>query len=214
MKHQMNKENEKMATSHTRRYNPPPLSTGNNNQLLSAKIVPPLPKLSPPLRSSRPRQPVSAATTAASRARAAGDRLQNSTSKGKPSEQWMGKPYDANKEHNKRKIPELGKVDFAARRARIQQAISQNLDETKSHDDLKSRSRSRSRQVSVDKSSQAVAGAASDSVATEQEPQQQPVDDTNTAPVEEKMEITTERPRGLSLDTNAALQARGLLDPE
>jgi hypothetical protein len=214
MKHQMNKENEKTATSHTRRYNPPPLSAGNNNQLLSAKIVPPLPKLSPPLRSSRPRQPVSAATTAASRARAAGDRLQNSTSKGKPSEQWMGKPYDANKEHNKRKIPELGKVDFAARRARIQQAISQNLDETKSHDDLKSRSRSRSRQLSVDKSSQAVAGAANDSVATEQEPQQQPADDTNTAAVEQEMEITTERPRGLSLDTNAALQPRGLLDPE
>ena len=74
MKHQTNKENEKTTPSHTRRYNPPPLTAGNNNQLLSAKIVPPPPKLSPPLRSSRPRQPVSAATTAASRARAAGDR--------------------------------------------------------------------------------------------------------------------------------------------
>ncbi|GAB7332994.1 hypothetical protein MBLNU13_g04691t1 [Cladosporium sp. NU13] len=213
MKHHTNKENEKTTPSQTRRYNPPPLSAGNNNQLLSAKIVPPPPKLSPPLRSSRPRQPVSAATTAASRARAAGDRLQNSTARGKPSEQWMGKPYDANKEHNKRKIPELGKVDFAARRARIQQAISQNLDETKSQDDLKSRSRSRSRQVSVDQSPPAVAGAANDTVVNVEELQQQPVDNTNTV-VEEKMEIRTERPRGLSLDTNAALQPRGLLDPE
>jgi hypothetical protein len=214
MKHQMNKENDKTATSQTRRYNPPPLSTGNNNQLLSAKIVPPPPKLSPPLRSSRPRQPVSAATTAASRARAAGDRLQNSTARGKPSEQWMGKPYDASKEQSRRKIPELGKVDFAERRARIQQAISQNLDETKSQDDLKNRSRSRSRQVSVEENPQAVSGAVDDNAANEKDQQQQPEGDTSTVAIEERTDISMERPRGLSLDTSTARQPRGLLDPE
>ena len=142
-KHYTNKENDKplAATTPNRRYNPPTLSAGNNHQLLSAKIVPPPPKLSPPLRSSRPRQTVSAATTAASRARAAGDRSQTPTARGKPSEQWLGKPYDAQKEHTRRRIPELGKVDFAERRARIQQAISQNLEENKSQDEM-NRSRS------------------------------------------------------------------------
>lgn len=213
MKHHMNKENEKVTTPQSRRYNPPPLSSGNNNQLLSAKIVPPPPKLSPPLRSSRPRQPVSAATTAASRARAAGDRLHNSTTRSKPSEQWMGKPYDANKEHNRRKIPELGKVDFAERRARIQQAISQNLDET---NDLKNRSRSRSRQPSAEQHPQAVLGAANDHATNEQlqNPMECPEGDTNAVAIQEKTEIMTQRPRGLSLDTNAARQPRGLLDPE
>jgi hypothetical protein len=214
MKHHVNKENDKAPTStHNRRYNPPPLAGGKNNQLLSAKIVPPPPKLSPPLRSSRPRQAVSAATTAASRARAAGDRLPNSTTRGKPSEQWMGKPYDANKEHTRRKIPELGKVDFAERRARIQQAISQNLDETKSQDDLKNRSRSRSRQVSVEEDPQAVPGA-DEANEQYQHLMEQPSDHIMKADAQEKAEAVMERPRGLSLDTTAARQPRGLLDPE
>jgi hypothetical protein len=211
-KHQTNKENEKtQSTTQNRRYNPPPLSASNNNQLLSAKIVPPPPKLSPPLRSSRPRQPVSAATTAASRARAAGDRLQN-----KPSEQWMGKPYDANKEQNRRKIPELGKVDFAERRARIQQAISQNLDENKSQDDVRSESRSRSRQVSREKSPQAVAGAARSSAVYGQYSHlaEQPSGDMDNDGVQDKPQTATERPRGLSLDTNTVRHPGGSLDPE
>lgn len=126
----------------------------------------------------------------------------------------MGKPYDAHKEHTRRKIPELGKVDFAERRARIQQAISQNLDETKSQDDLKKRSISQSRKVSAEEDSQAVSGAANDDVIHEQHPAQQSNIDSSPAPAEGKTDVATERPRGLSLDTNAARQPRGLLDPE
>lgn len=212
-KHHANKENEKIATQHSRRYNPPPLTASNNNQLLSAKIVAPPPKLSPPLRSSRPRQPVSAATTAASRARAAGDRPPN-MNKDKPSEQWLGKPYDQQKEHTKRRIPELGKVDFAERRARIQQAISQNIEETRSQDDLKSRSRSRSRQASEETSPQAVAGASQ--YGTNEVDQHQAAvlnRETESMDAHQTSEPVTERPRGLSLDTSALRQARGLLDP-
>ncbi|KAK3718886.1 hypothetical protein LTR37_004802 [Vermiconidia calcicola] len=120
------------------RYHPPPVSTSSNGQTLSAKIVAPLPKTSPPLRSSRPRQPVSSATTSASRARAA-DRYHGQVSRDgrRPSEQWLGQPYDPQKERSKRKIPELGKIDFEARRERIQKAISQNLEETRSAESLR-----------------------------------------------------------------------------
>jgi hypothetical protein len=219
-KHYTNKENEKplTATPPNRRYNPPPMLAGNNNQLLSAKIVPPPPKLSPPLRSSRPRQTVSAATTAASRARAAGDRSQTPTARGKPSEQWLGKPYDAQKEHTRRRIPELGKVDFAERRARIQLAISQNLEENKSHDEM-NRSRSRSRHSSAHEISQAEPGAANDEMRDEVHEQQRseaPDQEKSMLNAPQKMEpvIAIERPRGLSLDTSIAHQPRGLLDHE
>jgi hypothetical protein len=215
-KHYTNKENDKplAATTPNRRYNPPTLSAGNNHQLLSAKIVPPPPKLSPPLRSSRPRQTVSAATTAASRARAAGDRSQTPTARGKPSEQWLGKPYDAQKEHTRRRIPELGKVDFAERRARIQLAISQNLEENKSQDEM-NRSRSRSRQSSAQEMPQAESGAADDETTNEVDEQRSEVPEHETNVQEEmKPVIAIERPRGLSLDTSITNQPRGLLEHE
>ncbi|KAI5358662.1 putative DH domain, BAR domain, AH/BAR domain superfamily protein [Septoria linicola] len=137
------------STSFSRnRYVPPPLPTASANQLLSAKIVAPLPKTSPPLRSSRPRQPVSAATTSASRARAAERFVNpnaNSRDARRPSEQWLGKPYDPQKERSRRKIPELDKVDFASRRARIQKAITASLKSNDSYEGLRSASRSQSR---------------------------------------------------------------------
>ena len=88
------------------------------NPHLKAYISAPVPLKSPPLRSSRPRQPVSSATTAASRARAV-ERLagngNGSSSKGR--------------EHKLRHYPELGGVDFAARRQKIQQAFTKTVQE-------------------------------------------------------------------------------------
>ncbi|KXL42024.1 hypothetical protein M433DRAFT_150138 [Acidomyces richmondensis BFW] len=168
------------------RYHPPPIST--QNQTLSAKIVAPLPKTSPPLRSSRPRQPVSSATTSASRARAAGvaERLHNPTNKDlrRPSEQWLGKPYEPHKERT-RKIPELGKIDFAERRARIQKAISQNLEENKSRDNT----RSQSRKGSLEVGEQIRAGAES-------------IERGSSNETEVNAKSTT-RARGISLNTSA-----------
>lgn len=134
------KENTTPSSAGRSRYNLPQLSP---SQTLSAKIVAPLPKTSPPLRSSRPRQPVNAATTSASRARAA-DRFgaPSSTDRRRPSEQWLGKPYDAQTERTRRRIPELDKIDFEERRARIQRAISQNLDTARSLEQMRSKSRS------------------------------------------------------------------------
>lgn len=152
------KENATPTSIPRSRYQPPPIATSQSNQTLSAKIVAPLPKTSPPLRSSRPRQPVSAATTSASRARAA-ERFQSPIARDgrRPSEQWLGKPYDAQKERTRRKIPELGKVDFAERRARIQKAISQNLEESRSKENLTSQSR----KASMETDEQAATGAES-----------------------------------------------------
>ncbi|KAM3414732.1 hypothetical protein BST61_g9888 [Cercospora zeina] len=142
------KGKENSAPPSRSRYAPPPISTATSNQTLSAKIVAPPAIASPPLRSSRPRQPVSAATTSASRARAA-ERFVNTTAgrrdARRPSEQWLGKPYDPQKERSRRKIPELDNVDFAQRRARIQQAITASLRTNDSYESLRSASRSQSR---------------------------------------------------------------------
>ncbi|KXT11955.1 hypothetical protein AC579_1014 [Pseudocercospora musae] len=139
------KENARPASR--ARHHPAPISI-STNQTLSAKIVAPMPKTSPPLRSSRPRQPVSAATTSASRARAA-EKFQPNTQTPRdgrrPSEQWLGKPYDPQKERSRRKIPELGKIDFEGRRNEIQRKIAASLKSTESQDSLRNQSRSASR---------------------------------------------------------------------
>ena len=85
---------------------------------LAAYISAPMPKKSPPLRSSRPRQPVSSASTSASRARAA-DRYSSAENGSSRS----------TRESRPRKPPELGAVDFAARRQKIQQAFTQTVKE-------------------------------------------------------------------------------------
>ena len=85
---------------------------------LAAYISAPMPKKSPPLRSSRPRQPVSSASTSASRARAA-DRYASTESVG----------LRSTRESRPRKPLELGGVDFAARRQKIQQAFTQTVKE-------------------------------------------------------------------------------------
>ncbi|KAF2166562.1 hypothetical protein M409DRAFT_66581 [Zasmidium cellare ATCC 36951] len=130
------------------RYHPPTLPPAQPGQTLSAKIVAPLPKTSPPLRSSRPRQPVSSATTSASRARAA-ERFQGANTRDgrRPSEQWLGKPYDPQKERSRRRIPELDQINFEERRERIQKAITQSLKSSESQESMR-RSHSRSRSAS------------------------------------------------------------------
>ncbi|TKX25346.1 RhoGEF domain-containing protein 1 [Elsinoe australis] len=92
---------------------------GSPEKTLRANIIAPTTPKSPPLRSSRPRQPVSAASTASSRAKA-NERLAKVP---KSSDEEGAKP------RQRRKDPVLGRVDFAERRARIEKAISQNLDE-------------------------------------------------------------------------------------
>lgn len=89
---------------------------------LKAYISAPPPKKSPPLRSSRPRQPVSKATTTASRARVV-DRVTDL-------QKQSGSAKEPRSSRQKsRRLPELGNVDFAARRQKIQQAFNKTVQE-------------------------------------------------------------------------------------
>lgn len=98
------------GTLSSRRYSPHKAT--EPNQTLNAVVKAPLPKYSPPLRSSRPRQPVSIATTSASRAKVS-ERYKGTGSSGSGSDST---PANARRA-NPKAIPG---VDVAARRAKLQ----------------------------------------------------------------------------------------------
>ncbi|KAK4870714.1 hypothetical protein LT330_005062 [Penicillium expansum] len=87
-----------------------------SSRRLQAYIAEPPPKKSPPLRSSRPRQPVSHGAAVSPRSKI-GDRVLNLQKHATHSD---------SRSRSERKLPELGKVDFDARRRHIQQAINRH----------------------------------------------------------------------------------------
>lgn len=92
------------------------------NQHLQAYISVPPPKKSPPLRSSRPRQPVSHGAPISPRSRV-GDRISSF-------QKSADRDTEArNLRQRQRRIPELGNVDFETRRQRIQQAFNRTVQE-------------------------------------------------------------------------------------
>ncbi|KAJ5677256.1 uncharacterized protein N7477_002889 [Penicillium maclennaniae] len=92
------------------------------NQHLQAYISVPPPKKSPPLRSSRPRQPISHGAPISPRPRV-GDRI-SSIQKSADRDTEARNPRQ-----RQRRIPELGNVDFETRRQRIQQAFNRTVQE-------------------------------------------------------------------------------------
>ncbi|KAJ5975518.1 hypothetical protein N7481_009225 [Penicillium waksmanii] len=92
------------------------------NQLLQAYIAAPPPKKSPPLRSSRPRQPVSHGIPNSPRSKV-GERV-SSFQKSSERDTEARPPRSRG-----RPLPELGNVDFETRRQRIQQAINRTVQE-------------------------------------------------------------------------------------
>ncbi|KAF2863575.1 hypothetical protein K470DRAFT_254872, partial [Piedraia hortae CBS 480.64] len=111
------------------RYHPPP-DLGVQVPPLSAKIVAP-DKTSPTLRSSRPRLPVSSAS--------------NSSDRPRVTDRFRPDSGPSPGERTRRRIPELQKIDFAERRTKIQQAITQNLE---SSERMRSRPRAASGEAS------------------------------------------------------------------
>lgn len=89
-------------------------ASGEKGSSLRANIIAPPPKISPPLRSSRPRLPVSSATTAASRAKIA-ERFQN-----------MAKQQSDSRSYRRQRPPELTDIDLKARRLKITQALTRS----------------------------------------------------------------------------------------
>lgn len=112
--------------------NSPGLQRLSTSPRLAAYISAPLPKQSPPLRSSRPRQPVSTATTSASRARAV-ERFGGREN---------GQPKSST-QHRSRRPPELGVVDFAARRQKIQAAFTHTVQENERQEERRRASMAR-----------------------------------------------------------------------
>ena len=102
---------------------------------LNAYISAPMPKKSPPLRSSRPRQSVTNASTSASRSRVV-DRF-SPHDNGSPRNIRDRKPY---------RPPELAGVDFAARREKIQKAVTQTVRENERQDEQRRASMALERQ--------------------------------------------------------------------
>ncbi|KAM3066907.1 hypothetical protein ACMFMG_007053 [Clarireedia jacksonii] len=101
-------------------------NTSSNNGSLKAYISAPPAKNSPPLRSSRPRQPVSAASTASSRQRAVeGSSSPHDARSGMKVTRTGGKA-----DTKSRKVTDTGPVDFAARRARITRAYTKSIHES------------------------------------------------------------------------------------
>lgn len=99
-------------------------STSNGSTRLNAYISAPPPKLSPPLRSSRPRQPVSAATTTSSRLRAA----ERGRSPGKVDPRASSR--QANEPTTRRRKLSIGPIDFASRREQIKLSYTKSIRET------------------------------------------------------------------------------------
>lgn len=119
------------VSAHGSRRTPQPISSPR----LAAYISAPLPAKSPPLRSSR-RGP--AGSTASSRQKFQNGQLPTSPPGGYAKDVGIQRGRGARSSsvgetrgrEVKKKIPELGQVDFAARRARIQSAFNRTLKET------------------------------------------------------------------------------------
>lgn len=99
---------------HGRGHRQPP----EKSPLLTAYITAPPPKKSPPLRSSRPRQPVSNAVASSSRSRVS-EKVST----------LQKQVQSRNTRPRERRVAELGKVDFAMRREKIQQAFNRTVQE-------------------------------------------------------------------------------------
>ncbi|KAI9827597.1 MAG: hypothetical protein M1826_006259 [Phylliscum demangeonii] len=93
---------------------------------LKAYISAPASNKSPPLRSSRPRMPVSAASTSASRAKMV---ARSGAPPPMPVPARMTRAAPNEPKPKSKTIPELGAVDFAARREKIQRAINRGVKE-------------------------------------------------------------------------------------
>ncbi|KAJ3566515.1 hypothetical protein NPX13_g7101 [Xylaria arbuscula] len=110
-----------LATPAIKRPNKPSAISANGNTRLNAYISAPLPKLSPPLRSSRPRQPVSSASTISSRVKAI--ERDKSPTKRDPKASAKGT------EPPRRRKISLGPIDYESRREQIKLSYTKSIRE-------------------------------------------------------------------------------------
>ncbi|KAI9374343.1 hypothetical protein BJX61DRAFT_314012 [Aspergillus egyptiacus] len=111
----------------------------DKSPLLEAYIAAPPPKKSPPLRSSRPRQPVSHTTASSASRSRVGETVSNLQ------RQINRERESRNSRPRERRLPELGNVDFATRRQRIQQAFNRTVKENERREEEAAELRRRTR---------------------------------------------------------------------
>ncbi|KAI9893627.1 MAG: hypothetical protein M1814_006423 [Vezdaea aestivalis] len=124
-----------LTPTRPRRRDKSPSIQGEKSPRLKAYISAPMPKKSPPLRSSRPRQPISNAASAAPRTRVV-DRFSN-YSHDTASSRDTSRTRDV--KPKPKRLPELGGVDFAARREKIQRAFTKSVRESEKKEEIQRR---------------------------------------------------------------------------
>ncbi|GJP94274.1 Rho guanyl nucleotide exchange factor [Aspergillus niger] len=164
------------------------------NALLEAYIAAPPPKKSPPLRSSRPRQPIAHTQSSRSKVVETVSNFQRQINR--------DREY-RNSRARERRLPELGHVDFATRRQKIQQAFNRTVEENERKEEKAAELR-RQTKAQEDKPELAQAPTAEPSQPTESEVQpslhaddnETVIEETVAAPIEESNQVPeTKDPR-------------------
>lgn len=166
-----------------KRKNRPGAITPSGNTRLNAYISTPPPKLSPPLRSSRPRQPVSAATTISSRVKA----IERDKS---PSKRDNKSNTRGNEPATRRRKISMGPIDYESRREQIKLSYTKSLRETEARVATRKAAQERKRKEEEAKALAAQAAAAE--VLKSQE------------------DVQTE---GIDADTQSSVDANASVDP-
>lgn len=156
----------KTPTRGGRKAAPPGLLTPDSSNRLQAYIAAPPPKLSPPLRSSRPRQPVSASSTASSRMKA--------VERPKPNNSAGNSTSRTNEQTSRRRKISIGPIDFEQRREHIRLAYTKSVRESQALEARQRAAEKRKADLEAAARAKAAAEAASDEGSRMQESQQAP----------------------------------------
>ncbi|KAK0618359.1 hypothetical protein B0T17DRAFT_495921 [Bombardia bombarda] len=165
---------------------PSNITTPNSNSRLNAYVSVTAPRLSPSLRSSRPRQSVATATTAASRMRVS----EATFLPQKLGQRGTSKADDSSAPTNRRRKVSVGPIDFAQRRETIKLAYSKSIKE------IQAKEAKEARQAALDKRKyelEAVALAKSEAVATPEAATEVDVATATVSPDEELQEEESSR---------------------
>ncbi|KAI0817496.1 hypothetical protein GGR55DRAFT_22050 [Xylaria sp. FL0064] len=138
-----------------KRQNRPGAISINGNTRLNAYISAPLPKLSPPLRSSRPRQPVSTASTISSRVKA----IERDKS---PSKKDSRANVRGNEPAARRRKISMAPIDYESRREQIKLSYTKSLRENEARAATKRAAQEKKRKEEEAKALAAEAAAAED----------------------------------------------------
>lgn len=183
-----------------RRIAPPGLLTPNSNTRLQAYISAPPPKLSPPLRSSRPRQPVSAATTASSRMKA----IERSAIKDKSGHSTEPKPHES---ITRRRKISVGPIDFEQRREHIRLAYTKSVRESQALEARQRAAERRRKDMEAAAKAKAAAEAAATAAALENAPTDQTLERRAYTRQSPKLDVVEDNDVKLSNgDTHTGLQ--------